>query len=321
MEKRRKLPLNYLLLALGFFFLVKGADFFVEGSSNLAKVLKIPTLIIGLTIVAFGTSAPEAAVSIKASLQGSNEITIGNVVGSNICNLLLVLGISALWNPLKTTKKVIRRDYPFCLFAGIILIFQTMDGWIQEHQLSFLSRIEGIFLLLCLITYLYFLIKDTLMEKKKLEIENRKFSWKDILWMVIGMIGILLGGNLVVNSAVEIAKSYQVSESLIALTIVAVGTSLPELVTSAVAARKGETDIAIGNVIGSNIFNIFFILGLSALFTPLTVNFSSLVDIMIMNLIQIFVYLLMLKKLELGKKKALVLLLIYFSYIVYIIGR
>ena len=230
MEKRRKLPLNYLLLALGFFFLVKGADFFVEGSSNLAKVLKIPTLIIGLTIVAFGTSAPEAAVSIKASLQGSNEITIGNVVGSNICNLLLVLGISALWNPLKTTKKVIRRDYPFCLFAGIILIFQTMDGWIQEHQLSFLSRIEGIFLLLCLITYLYFLIKDTLMEKKKLEIENRKFSWKDILWMVIGMIGILLGGNLVVNSAVEIAKSYQVSESLIALTIVAVGTSLPELV-------------------------------------------------------------------------------------------
>lgn len=159
------------------------------------------------------------------------------------------------------------------------------------------------------------------MEKKKLEIENRKFSWKDILWMVIGMIGILLGGNLVVNSAVEIAKSYQVSESLIALTIVAVGTSLPELVTSAVAARKGETDIAIGNVIGSNIFNIFFILGLSALFTPLTVNFSSLVDIMIMNLIQIFVYLLMLKKLELGKKKALVLLLIYFSYIVYIIGR
>ena len=313
--------MNYLLLALGFFFLVKGADFFVEGSSNLAKVLKIPTLIIGLTIVAFGTSAPEAAVSIKASLQGSNEITIGNVVGSNICNLLLVLGISALWNPLKTTKKVIRRDYPFCLFAGIILIFQTMDGWIQEHQLSFLSRIEGIFLLLCLITYLYFLIKDTLMEKKKLEIENRKFSWKDILWMVIGMIGILLGGNLVVNSAVEIAKSYQVSESLIALTIVAVGTSLPELVTSAVAARKGETDIAIGNVIGSNIFNIFFILGLSALFTPLTVNFSSLVDIMIMNLIQIFVYLLMLKKLELGKKKALVLLLIYFSYIVYIIGR
>lgn len=313
--------MSYLLLILGFFFLVKGADIFVEGSSNLAKVLKIPTLIIGLTIVAFGTSAPEAAVSITASLNGSNGITIGNVIGSNICNLLLVLGLSALCRPLKTTKKVIERDYLFCILSSVILVIMVAESFLSGGEMAIVTRSNGLVLLCFLGMYLYSLLLDALSEKKKLEVEKRKFSWKDIVGIIVGAIGILIGGNFVVNSAVDIAKSYHISENLIALTIVAIGTSLPELVTSVVAARKGETDIAIGNVIGSNIFNIFFILGISATIMPLTVELSSLIDILVMTSVEILVYLMMLKKFQIGQNKGILMLLLYFSYIVYIIGR
>lgn len=313
--------MSYLLLILGFFLLVKGADIFVEGSSNLAKVLKIPTLIIGLTIVAFGTSAPEAAVSITASLSGSNALSIGNVVGSNICNLLLVLGVSALFSPLKATKKVVQRDYLFSIVASIILIIMLMEEFLLGDKVSVLSRSEGLILLCFLGIYLYSLVMEAFSEKKKLEVEKRKFSWMDIVWIALGGFGILVGGNLVVNSAVKIAETFHISEHLIALTVVAIGTSLPELVTSVVAARKGETDIAIGNVIGSNIFNIFFILGASATIMPLTVELSSLIDIIIMTLSQILVYLFMLKKFRIGNKKGMVMLLLYITYIVYIIIR
>lgn len=313
--------MNYLLLILGFFFLVKGADIFVEGSSNLAKVLRVPTLIIGLTIVAFGTSAPEAAVSITASFNGSNEITIGNVLGSNICNLLLVLGTSALFKNLKTQKKVVQRDYLFCIFSSVVLLIMVSEEFLLGKEIAVITRSEGLILLCFLGIYLYALILEAFSENKKLTVEKRKFSWKDIVWIVLGILGILLGGNLVVNSAVKIAEAYHISENLIALTIVAIGTSLPELVTSVVAAIKGETDIAIGNVIGSNIFNIFFILGLSSAITPLSLDFSSLMDILVMTSVEILVYLLMLRKLEINKKKGLFMLLLYTSYVVYIIVR
>ncbi len=313
--------MNYLLLILGFFFLVKGADIFVEGSSNLAKVLKIPTLIIGLTIVAFGTSAPEAAVSITSSLSGSNEITIGNVLGSNICNLLLVLGMSALFKNLKTKKKVVQRDYLFCLFSSAVLLIMVLEEFLLGQEFAIITRSEGLILLCFLGIYLYALILEALSEKKKLTVEKKKFSWKDIFFIIFGGICIMIGGNLVVNSAVKIARTYHISENLIALTIVAIGTSLPELVTSVVAAMKGETDIAIGNVIGSNIFNIFFILGLSSAITPLTLEISSLIDIIMMTSVEILVYLFMLRKLEINRKKGLFMLFLYASYIVYIILR
>lgn len=313
--------MNYILLIVGFFLLVKGADLFVDGSSNLAKSLKIPTLIIGLTIVAFGTSAPEAAVSITASLSGSNAISIGNVIGSNICNLLLVLGMSALYHPLKTTEKVVKRDYLFSIFASFILLIVILEEFLGGANISIISRSEGLLLLMFLGIYLYALILDSKKAQKKLEIEKHKFTAKDFIWIILGVGGILVGGNLVVNSAVKIAESYHISENLVALTIVAIGTSLPELVTSIVAAKKKETDIAIGNVIGSNIFNILFILGASASINPLTVEITSLIDILLMTGAEILVYLILIKNLKIDYKKGILMLLLYASYIVYIIGR
>lgn len=313
--------MNYILLIIGFILLVKGADFFVDGSSNLAKVFKIPTLIIGLTIVAFGTSAPEAAVSIMASLDGNNAISIGNVVGSNICNLLLVLGISALFNPIKTTKKVINRDYLVSILASIILLIMIIEEFITGGNIAHISRSEGLILFCILIIYVYALIADAISEKKKLEVEKRKFALKDLIWIIGGLIAILIGGNLVVDSAIAIAKDYHISENLIAITIVAVGTSLPELVTSVIAAKKNEADIAIGNVIGSNIFNILFVLGISATISPLTVNLIAFINILAVLVVETLVYILLVKNFEIGRKKGILMILIYICYILYNIVR
>lgn len=309
--------MNYILLIIGFILLVKGADFFVDGSSNLAKVFKIPTLIIGLTIVAFGTSAPEAAVSIMASIEGNNAISIGNVVGSNICNLLLVLGVSALFNPVKTTKKVISRDYLVSILTSIILLIMVIEEFITGGNIAHISRSEGFVLLCILVIYIYALIADAVSEKKKLDVEKRKFTAKDLIWIIGGLIAILVGGNLVVDSAVAIAKTYNISENLIAVTIIAVGTSLPELVTSVIASKKNEADIAIGNVIGSNIFNILFVLGMSAVVSPLAVNMVAFTNILAVLIIEILVYILLIKNFEIGRKKAILMILIYICYILY----
>ena len=313
--------MTYLLLIVGFYFLIRGADVFVEGSSNLAKVLRIPTLIIGLTVVAFGTSAPEAAVSVTASLGGRNAISIGNVVGSNICNLLLVLGVTALFKTVHATKKVIVRDYLFSILSAVILLIMVADEFMAGNTIAIISHSEGLLLLCFLGVYLHALILDAFAEKKKLEVEKKKFSWLDIGWIIAGIIGIVIGGNLVVDSAVKIAQQFHVSENLIALTIVAIGTSLPELVTSVVAAKKGEADIAIGNVIGSNIFNIFFILGLSASITPLIVVMQSLIDILVMGIAEVLVYFLMLKKFRVSRRKGIFMLALYASYLTYIVIR
>lgn len=313
--------MDYLLLIIGFVLLVKGADYFVDGSSNLAKFFKIPTLIIGLTIVAFGTSAPEAAVSIMASLENNNAISIGNVVGSNICNLLLVLGVSSLFHPIKTTKKVISRDYLVSILSSIILLIMVIEEFMTGGNIAHISRSEGFVLLCVLIIYVYALIADSISTKKKLEVEKRKFTVKDFVWIIGGLVAILVGGNLVVNSAVNIATSCHISENLIAITIVAIGTSLPELVTSVIAAKKNEADIAIGNVIGSNIFNILFVLGMSATISPLTVNMTAFINILAVLMIEVFVYLLLFKNFEIGRKKGILMILIYVCYILYNIVR
>lgn len=312
--------MNYILLILGFVLLVKCADIFVDGSSNLAKALKIPTLIIGLTIVAFGTSAPEAAVSITSSIKGQNDIAVGNVIGSNICNLLLVLGFSAFFNPLRAKKQIILKDFLFCILSYLVLFIMVSGPFIMGQNYGVLSRSDGLILLCFLAVYLYSLILNTSRNDMK-KVEEKKFSIKDLIYIVVGIIGIILGGNLVVDSASNIASSFGISENLIALTIVAIGTSLPELVTSVVAARKNETDIAIGNVIGSNIFNIFFILGASSAISEIVIGFESFIDIIIMIATGIIVYLFTIKNSRIGNKKAIIMLLIYLSYIIYIIYR
>lgn len=312
--------MNYILLIIGFVLLVKCADIFVDGSSNLAKALKVPTLIIGLTIVAFGTSAPEAAVSITSSLKGQNDMALGNVVGSNICNILLVLGVSALFNPLKAKKQIILKDFLFCLLSYLVLFVMVAGPFFMKEGFGVLSRSDGLVLLCFLAVYLYSLILNINRNDMK-KVEERKFSMKDIICIIVGIAGIILGGNLVVNSATKIAADFGVSESLIALTVVAIGTSLPELVTSVVAAKKGETDIAIGNVIGSCIFNICFILGMSGSIKSIVIGFDSIIDILFMGLSGLIVYLFSIKNKRIGAFKGLIMIGMYVLYTIYIIAR
>ena len=312
--------MNYILIIIGFILLVKCADIFVDGSSNLAKALKVPPLIIGLTIVAFGTSAPEAAVSVTSSLKGQNDMALGNVVGSNICNLLLVLGVSSLFNPLKAKKQIILKDFLFCLLSFLVLFVMVAGPFFLGENLGVLSRSDGLVLLCFLAVYLYSLIININRNDMK-KVEERKFSIKDIICIIVGIVGIILGGNLVVNSATKIAESFGVSEGLIALTIVALGTSLPELVTSVVAAKKKETDIAIGNVIGSCIFNICFILGMSGSIKSIVIDFDSIIDILFMMISGIIVYLFSIKNKRIGLLKGLIMMGMYIGYTIYIIVR
>ncbi len=312
--------MDFILLLLGFVLLIKCADIFVDGCSNIAKSLGIPSLIIGLTIVAFGTSAPEAAVSITASIKGMNDISLGNVVGSNICNLLLILGISGLFGSLTAKRKIITRDFVYAIFSSVVMFILTFSFFFNGGREGVLTRTDGLILLCFLGIYLYALIGDAIKSAKSKE-EKVKFNFVDILRIIFGIVGIILGGQLVVNSATEIATMFNVSQNVIALTIVAIGTSLPELVTSVIASRKGEVDIAIGNVVGSNIFNVFFILGLSSAISPISFGFNSFIDIIVMLAASIGTYLLLLKNKRIGNKKGIVLLLWYISYMIYVLMR
>lgn len=312
--------MSFILIVVGIVLLIKCADLFVDGCSNVAKALGIPSLIIGLTIVAFGTSAPEAAVSITASLKGMNDISLGNVVGSNICNLLLVLGVSSLGGCLTAKRKIITRDFIYAIFSSVVMFILSFKFFHNGGTKGIIDQTAGLLLLCYLGVYLYALIGDALKSAKKKE-EKNNFKFLDVFRIVIGIIGIIVGGQLVVNSAIKIAEMLHVSQNVIALTIVAIGTSLPELVTSAVAVKKGETDIAIGNVVGSNIFNIFFILGISSVISPIVYGFESYIDIIIMLVASIGVYLLTLKNSRIGKKKSIILLGSYAMYLIYILTR
>lgn len=310
----------FILLLVGFVLLIKCADIFVDGCSNVAKSLGIPSLIIGLTIVAFGTSAPEAAVSVTASIRGMNDISLGNVVGSNICNLLLILGVSGLFASLTAKRKIITRDFVYAIFSSIVMFILSFGFFINGGTKGVLTRTDGLILLCFLGIYLYALIGDAITSARTKE-EKTKFDFKDIPKIIIGIAGIILGGQLVVNSATAIAEMFHVSQNVIALTIVAIGTSLPELVTSVIASRKGEVDIAIGNVVGSNIFNVFFILGLSSTISPISFEFNSFIDIIVMLIASVGTYLLLLKNKRIGNKKGIILLLGYVTYMVYVLMR
>lgn len=273
--------LQILLLVVGFVLLIKGADYFVDGASSIASNLKVPKTLIGLTIIAFGTSAPELAVSIKALSSGSGDMVLGNVFGSNILNILLILGVSALIKPLAVHSNAVKKEIPICILLTTLLVTLCLDTQLQSGAENMISRGDGITILLFFCVFLYYLISTALQAKDKKQVEKPK--WKllpSFLFTGLGLGGIIFGSNLVVDNAEAIATSMGVSQRIIALTVIALGTSLPELVTSIVSARKGETELLMGNILGSNIFNICVVLGLPvAIFGGVSAqNFSS-VDI------------------------------------------
>ena len=313
------------ILVIGFVLLIKGADFFVEGSSSVAKKFNVPSLIIGMTIVAMGTSLPELAVSVTASITGNNTLAVSNVSGSNIFNLMVVCGACALFAPLTIEKNTLMKEFPFSIVcAGLLVVF----GFIGMK----LGRVDGIIFLVIFVAYLFWMIysaKKARSEGDKFETEEEEMAeeikilpmWKCLLYIVGGMIAIKFGGDFVVNGASSIAAGFGLSQTLIGLTIVALGTSLPELVTSIVAARKNEVDMALGNVIGSNIFNILLILGLASTITPPTISMFSLIDIIFMTIITILLYLFMKKNNSLIKLHGCIFILIYIGYMTYTIMR
>lgn len=259
---------SLLLLILGFVLLMKGADYFVDGSSAIAQRLGIPQMVIGLTIVAMGTSAPEAAVSITAALKGSADITIGNIIGSNILNILIILGISSIITPLAISKTTLFQDIPFMILVTLLLLAQGLKGTIR-----FLDGVVLLTVFLSYLIYLYSISKKDRDSTPKAPLQKQAGLLHSVLYSAAGLVLIILGSNASVSAATAIAEIFGMSQRLISLTIVAFGTSLPELFTSVTAARKGSTDIAIGNIVGSNIFNILFVIGISSLFTD--ISFSS----------------------------------------------
>ena len=308
--------LSFIMLVVGFALLVWGADKFVAGASALARRLGVSPLLVGLTIVAFGTSAPELAVSLTAALQGANEIAVGNVVGSNIFNLLVVAGLSAVVCPLVMDRTLLRRDWPLSLLAAVILCAMIAPDLM-------ISRLEGAILLAVFALTLFLQIRAALKGRNTLEAETDEVTMPPLMIgvnIVLGLACIIIGGQLAVNGATGIARMFGLSETLIGLTIVAIGTSLPELVTSLVAAKKGQNEIAMGNVIGSNIFNILLILGLSSVITPIPVQSTSIIDCLVLIGITIVFYL-PARKGRLGRAPGAVMALTYVVYTAYLIMR
>lgn len=304
----------YLLLIIGFFFLIKGADYFVEGSSAIAHLLKVPTVVIGLTIVAMGTSAPEAAVSITAGLAGSNELALSNVIGSNLFNLVLIVGVCALIKPFIVDQSIMKRDFPIAILGSIVLLFFIRD--------LNLSRIEGLILLACMAVYLIVTVMSAIKNPVDMDMEDRSLPMHtSLMYIALGLVGIIFGGDLVVDNACRIAAAFGLSETLIGLTIVAIGTSLPELVTSVAASRKGESGLALGNVVGSNIFNIMFILGLSSTVHPIPSETTAIIDILILIISTTIIYVFCKIKGQMGRFMGAACVAAYVAYSVYIILR
>lgn len=319
--------MEYLLLLLGFVLLIKGADFFVDGSSSVAKLLKVPPIIIGLTVVAFGTSMPEASVSITAALQGQNSLAISNVLGSNIFNLLVVLGASALMSPVAANQDVIRKEFPFSIIiTGILTILCTKFnfGGLSDGKTAYrLDRMGGILLLILFVLFVVWQVRGALKAREEEDGEGSETlsPIKSTVFIIVGICGIIWGGDLVVEAATTIAQNLGFTETFIGLTVVALGTSLPELVTSVVAAKKGENDLALGNVIGSNIFNILLILGASAAICPIAVEAVAIYDMLVLIVVSAVGYVLAKSREELSKKEGILMLGIYVVYFLYIYFR
>lgn len=324
------LALNIFLLIIGFAGLIKGADWFVDGSSALAKSFNVSPLIIGLTIVALGTSAPELAVSTLAAVEGSNEIAVSNVTGSNIFNLLCVLGVCSLIKPVPVNTRIIKRDFPVSIIITLFVIVGTsikvlLSGTLFQLKVSekagIIGRPVSITLLVLFVCYIGYLVYDS----KKHPVDDddipSKPLWKSVILILVGIALIASGGQAVVTSTKALAKAFGMTETLIGLTVVAVGTSLPELVTSVVAAKKGQTDMAVGNVIGSNIFNMMFILGVSSTIHPVSVNAASLFDMLILTAVSMVVFAFSLTGKRINRSEGAVMLLIYIADVAFAIVR
>jgi cation:H+ antiporter len=314
--------MNYLLLIVGFALLIKGADFFVTGSSNIARLLRVPPLLIGLTIVAFGTSSPEATVSIIAALEGSSGVSLGNVIGSNIFNITLVIGLTAFLNPLKVESETIRKEIPFALLASVVLLVLVSDVALQTFSTNMLTRSDGFIFLLFLAVFLYYIFEVVRKSRGNPIVEETNETWgKNIFFTILGLGAIIFGGDLVVKNSTEIAYAFGLSETLVGLTIVAIGTSLPELVTSITAALKKQSEIALGNIVGSNIFNILFVLGASASISPLVVSEKIFIDVILMIFLTIVLLIFSRTRFTVGRYEGMMLAIAYVLYLIFIILR
>jgi cation:H+ antiporter len=314
--------LTYLLFIAGFVLLIKGAYVLVDGASAMARRLNVSDLVIGLTVVAFGTSTPELFVNVIASAKGNTGIAIGNILGSNIANVLLILGVSSVIYPLEVTKGTVWKEIPFSLLAALVLGVMVNDQLIDQKNYSALSRIDGLILLSffsIFVYYSYSIAGEIEGVKQHVQVEETSLA-KSLFFVGAGLAALALGGKWIVDGAVAIAKNFGMSESLIGLTIVAVGTSLPELATSATAAYRRNAEIAVGNVVGSNIFNIFFVLGISSIIKPLPFNIKDNLDIGVVILASLFLFLFMFtgKKRSLDRWEGAVFLVLYAVYIIFL---
>lgn len=314
--------LSVLLLITGFVFLIKGADFFVEGASSLAKRFAISEIVIGLTVVAFGTSAPELVVNVFAALSDQSAISFGNVIGSNISNILLILGVAGIIYPLSTQKNTVWREIPFALLSAFALIIIVNDNFFAGAA-DILNRGDSLILLLFFIIFLVYTFAISKIEMQHAPEVRERSLLKISLFIVIGLAGLIAGGSLVVNNAAKIARVLGLSEKLIGLTIIAIGTSLPELFTSAVAATKRKTDIAVGNIIGSNIFNILFILSVTGLVRPLPYDAALNIDMYILLIASFLLFITMFtgKRRSLDRWEAILFLMLYIGYSIFLILR
>lgn len=313
--------LDYILFVIGFVLLIKGADMLVDGASALAKRFNVSNLVIGLTVVSFGTSAPELIVNLIASFKGDADLAVGNVLGSNIANILLILGVSAIIYPLTVQKNTVWKEIPFSLLAAIVLGFMVNDVYFNGYDVNILSRSEGYILLAFFVVFLYYtssIARESSFDEE-LEISDMSVG-KASLFIFLGMLGLMFGGDWIVDGAILIANNIGVSQTFIGLSVVAIGTSLPELATSAIAAYKRNTDIAIGNIVGSNIFNIFWILGVSSVIKPLPFNDESLLSLLlvIVSSLILFASIFVGRKNRIGKSEGIIFLIIYFAYLTYL---
>ena len=318
----QSVPFAVVLLIIGFAFLVKGADAFVEGSSSIAKHFQVPSLIIGMTIVAMGTSLPETAVSVTASIAGSNALAVSNAVGSNIFNLMVVIGVCAVLTPVAVQKSSLKIDIPFSIVCALLLL-------VLGHDRMMLTRVNGLILIVLFAFFILYMIRSA---QHSMNNEDSEFAAeaaemkvmpvpKSLIFIVIGIAGITLGSDWVVDGAKTIASAFGISENLIGLTIVAFGTSLPELMTSIVAARKNEVDMALGNAVGSNIFNILMVLGIASALSPIAFIQENIIDIIILVGFSFIVWLMAWTKHRLDKIEGLAMILLYAGYVVYICIR
>lgn len=320
-----------LLLAVGFAFLVKGADFFVEGSSSIAKKLKVPPIIIGLTIVAMGTSLPETAVSVTASLVQNNELAVSNVVGSNIFNLMFVIGVCSILTPIMVQKATVVRDIPLSLGCALFLLVLGVSGLGDKTGMT-LGHADGVIFLIVFAGYIFTMVRSAMKARaagQKVEIEGveecdnmKELSYgKSILFLIVGAAAIAFGGDLTVDTASRIAIELGMSQTLVGLTIVSIGTSLPELVTSVVAARKNEVDMAVGNAVGSNIFNILMVLGISSAISPVALIWENIIDIVLLMVFSVMVWIFAGTRKKIERKEGIIMVVVYLVYCAYIIAR